>query len=339
MTRRLLVCVVCVLLAALIAGPVSAQPRSGRIFGSEDDPAQGATGPRVVMRLDYTAPLGCPADRVFANTVAGRVRWVPFAPAAPFRLSVRVVRGGGGYEGAGELRDVAGELVWSRSFPAMPRCFDLIEHLALALALQIDPPRPPKPEPGGAPSLDAPPAPALVVPAPGPVKPSSSSVALRIGAGAWVDLATSPRPAAAVGLELGFRVAWFSLSVEGRAAPPAGASVGDGDVELSTARYSGGLLPCGHVSWFVGCLVAEFGAIQGTLTRAGRVVPEHVTSLYAAGGARLGVEVPIIPRRLFVTIAARLLGARKTTFLFNGAPQWATAPVVGSAGAGLLLAF
>ncbi len=328
--------------ALALAAPARAQ--QGRIFGSEDTPPQGSpTGPRVVMRLDYAAAEGCPDDQVFRDAVAARVRWGAFAPNAPWRLSIRIVRRGAGYEGSAELRNLAGAVEWSRALPATTRCLDAIENAALALALKIDPPRPPERdrEPPSSPSLVSPP---LAPPSNDvdrahaePRKPSSA--VFRIGAAMWIDLATSPRPAAAVSLDVGFRVAWFSLAIEGRAMPPASANVGDAGVEISAARYTGALLPCGHVSWFVGCVVAELGALQGTLRGAGATAPERTTLLYAAGGARLGVEIPVIPSRLFVRLAANLLGARKSVFRLDNAPVWETAAFVGGFGVGLNATF
>ena len=96
------------------------------------------------MRLAYSGAEGCPAEDVVKAAIGAQVRrWDPFAPNAPWRLSVTLVRRAGGYEGAAELRDVLGVVPWSRPLLVRARCFDLVEDLALMVALQINPPRPP----------------------------------------------------------------------------------------------------------------------------------------------------------------------------------------------------
>jgi hypothetical protein len=65
---------------------------------------------------------------------------------------------------------------------------------------------------------------------------------------------------------------------------------------VSFARVSGAILVCGHVGWFVGCGVVDAGAY---------LFPNHIQALppaafYGAAGARVGIEAPILPPRLFL---------------------------------------
>jgi hypothetical protein len=335
----------------LVAAPVLAQtpPSStGRLFGVDDEPAPGmpASRPRIVMRLAYTHAEGCPEDDVVRATIGAQVRrWDPFAPNAPWRLTVAITHGATGYEGAAELRDVVGAVVWTRALASRPRCSDLVEDLALVVALKINPPTvpvlpPPEPPPPPPEATKKEPPP----PPPEPSKPPARA-AFRVGLGTWMELATAPRPAFGLTADVGFRFDWFSLAAEFRWDPPAGATVMAG-VDVSTALVTGALVPCGHYRWAVLCLVGELGQIQGgfSLTTAGGMSYERA-SFYGRGGGRFGFEIPVVPDRLFVRLAANLLGApwhpRSWLDPKKGAPavEWESPAVTAGFGAGLLAAF
>ncbi len=138
--------------------------------------------PRVVMRLEYAPPEGCPDDQVVRASIGAQVRrWDPFAPNAPWRLAVRLMKRGAAYAGSAELRDVSGAVEWTRPLTPRARCSDLIEDLAVTLALQINPPSPPPPgtpfaEVPALPSATSQPADARSVPpSPSPAPPRSGS--------------------------------------------------------------------------------------------------------------------------------------------------------------------
>jgi len=103
-------------------------------------------------------------------------------------------------------------------------------------------------------------------------------------------------------------------------------------------------VPCGHVRWFAGCLVGELGQLRGHVGVAG-VMPDHQAMLYGAAGARLGVEIPVVPDRLYVRIAANLLGApvrpRLRLMLPGMEPQteWESPAFTAGFGAGLVASF
>jgi hypothetical protein len=332
----------------LAARPAFAQVPSpgsgGRPFGTDTEPPPGAqpTGPVVVMRLAFAGTEGCPAEQVFRDAVGAHVRgWAPFAPNAPWRLTVSVTRGASGYEGSAELRDVTGAAPWSRAFPPTARCVGLLEDLALAVALHVDPPQ----------GLPRPPSPAL--PATSPVRvepvpdagpapaPERALLGLRVGAMAWMDLATAPRPAVGVTVDVGYRVGWFSIAAELRGDPPAGSTVMDG-VGLSTTRIAGALVPCGHVGErvaFVGCLVGEVGQLQGTVTAMNLAPPDHQAGLSAAAGVRLGIEIPLA-RHLYARGAVDLMGAlARPRFLLDQSVIWESPAFLGGLGLGLVAPF
>jgi hypothetical protein len=296
------------------------------------------------MRLEYTPAEGCPDDQVVRASISAQVRrWDPFASNAPWRLVVVVSRSGTGFAGTAELRDVTGAVEWSRLLAPRARCFDLVEDLAVTLALRINPPAPPPPSPS-APTLPSPGLPPPSTPSPDPSlhPPPARRATFRAGLGTWLDLATAPRPAFGLTVDLGVRYAWFSVAGELRWDPPAGAATNGADA--STALVTGALVPCGHVSWFVGCLVAELGQLRGTVV-ATSATPDHQATLYGRAGARLGVEIPIVRDRLFVRLAANLLGAPvapRLRLLESGRPPqvvWESSAFTGGFGAGLGASF
>jgi hypothetical protein len=330
------------------------------MFGTEDDPrADLRPAEQIVMRLGYTRAEGCPDDAAVRATIGAQVkRWDPFAPNAPWLLTVLTVRGGGGYGGSAELRDLGGVVRWTRPLEPRARCIDLVEDLALALAFKINPPRPAQPgnlaQPPTSPDLPSPqlpdqPQPPAPEPPPGP--------AFRLGAGAWMDLATAPRPAFGLTVDAGFRVSWFSLAGELRWNPPAGAST-PANLDVSTTRVMGALVPCGHVGSFVGggsvfgCVVGELGQIRGSIAKAGAMAtPDHQASLYGTAGGRFGVEVPVLARRLFVRVAVTmagvpvrprfLVGTMTSGGVVTSPPQtvWESPAFVGGLGLGLVASF
>ena len=321
----------------LLSSAALAQPAlGGRPFGTDDDPLPGARAPRqrVIMRLDYLRAPGaeaCPGEQGFRDAVGAQVRrWEPFAPNGPWHLTVIVSRRGDGYEGSVELRDVTGAVELQRAYPATPRCLDLLGDLARAVALKVDPPTPP---PSVAPVLLPPAQPPERSPAqPSPTKAPS----IRLGVGTWMDLATAPRPAFGLSVDVGVRVHWFSIAAEGRWDPPAGGTVKDG-VDVSTARILGAIVPCAHVGWFAGCLLGELGQIRGSVS-APSATPDHQAGLYLAGGVRVAAEIPVAPH-LLVRLAADLTGSRPAAFWIDGARAWETASFTAGLGAGLVAFF
>ena len=141
---------------------------------------------------------------------------------------------------------------------------------------------------------------------PPPAEPEAPPAPFRIGVSPWVNFATAPRVAFGLSLGPGIRVEWFSLDLEGRWDPPAsailqGASVG-------TSRFVGALVPCGHVRYFAGCLLAEVGSLRGTVTEAG-INGGTQSTIYASAGGRLSAEIEITPHLALRPAVDLLLGA------------------------------
>jgi hypothetical protein len=205
--------------------------------------------------------------------------------------------------------------------------------LAFGVSLEVDPVE--------LPTADPPPSPPVVEPpiVPPPLsKPEAPTWLFRIGGSPWVDLGAAPRPAFGLALGLGVRVAWFSVDLEGHWDPPA-ASIVDG-AEVGTSRFVGALVPCGHVGYFAGCLLAEVGPSWGTVTGAG-IQGGTQSALYLAVGGRLSAEIEIAPHlALRPAVDLRVpLQRPALRFAFEAEPRW-EAPAVGAGfGLGLLASF
>jgi hypothetical protein len=302
-----------------------------------------APPPRPV-RLDYRRGPGaerCPEEQAFRDHAGAYAQTSGdlFAPDAAARLVVTLGRRGYGYEGTAVIYDAAGAVFWSNTFPPATRapaasCADLVDSLALSFTYQIDPIVPVPLQPAPPPVVQ--PAAVPPRPAPPPLPAQSEPFAFRFGAAAVVDLATAPRPAVGLSFGLGFRVSWFSLEMEGRWDPPAGAIIEGAD--LSTTRFVGALIPCGHAGYFVGCALAEVGPIWGTVTGAGVTTGTQKT-LYVATGGRLGAEIPIAPHLVLRAVGDLLLALQTTAFRIDTQRRWETPAVAAGFSVGLLASF
>jgi len=298
-------------------------------------PAQPSSPPPRTVRFEYERGPGaqrCPGEQAFRDAVGAKVARDLFAaePKPSTRLVVKLGRRGAGYEGTAELRNEAGAVTWSMLFPPplhrpSSTCSNLILALAFGVALEVDPVE--------LPTVETPPPP----PTP-PAKPEAPTRPFRIGVSPWLDLGAAPRPAFGLSFGLGFRVAWFSLDLEGHWDPPA-ASILSG-AEVGTSRFVGALVPCGHVRYFGGCLLAEVGPIWGTVTGT-RIQEGTQSALYIAIGGRLSAEIEIAPHlALRPAVDLRVPLQRPALRLaFEAEPRW-EAPAVGVGfGVGLLDSF
>jgi hypothetical protein len=324
-------------------GPLALAALLGAAPARAADPPSPASGqgpaPRAA-RLDYVRGLGterCPGEQAFRDAVGAKVARDFFAavPKPSARLVVTLGRRGAGYEGAAELHDAAGAVTWSMVFPGPPHppaatCASLIAALAFGLAIEVDPVAPPPVDPP--PPVVQPP----IVPPPPPAKPEAPTRPFRIGASPWVDFATAPRVAVGLSLSLGFRVAWFSLDLEGRWDPPAASTI-EG-VEVGTSRGVGALVPCGHVRYFAGCLLAEVDSLWGTVSGPGINGGAHA-AIYGTAGGRLTAEIEIAPHLALRPAVDLLLALQRPALSVHGVLRWEVPAVSGRVGLGLLASF
>jgi hypothetical protein len=300
--------------ALLLLLPLAASPAFG-----QDTP--------VVMRLQYSAPSAeaCPDEQLFRDMMGAHVRRsAPFAPDAPRLLRVILSHRGKGYESFAELRDDAtGAVLFTKTYPPTPRCFDAAEDLARGIAIEIERPAvrtPPltchsAPLSSSSTPLPSPPPCAesrhavwpeklsMSTKAEPPPPPERWPLAIRVGLAAWPEVVASGWGSLGLSLDGGVRYRGFSFSVEGHGDPPLGSLTRPAVGTVTFTRLSGLALLCGHVGWFVGCGVADLGRIW---------FPHHVATLpasflYGGAGVRVGLDFPVAPPRLFLRSAVHLL--------------------------------
>jgi hypothetical protein len=293
------------------------------------------------VRFDYERGPGaqrCPGAQAFRDAVGAKVARDLFAaePKPSVRLAVSLRRRGAGYEGTAELHDAAGAVTWSMLFPPPPHrpkstCTELILALAFGVALEVDPVELTTTAPSPSPPVVEPPLVKLPL-----AKPEAPTRPFRIGVSPWLDFGVAPRPAFGLSLGLGFRVAWFSLDLEGHWDPPA-ASILSG-AEVGTSRFVGALVPCGHVGYFAGCLLAEVGPLWGTVTEGG-INGGTQSAIYATVGARLSAEIEIAPHLALRPAVDLLLALQRPVLRFAEVLRWEVPAVSGRVGLGLVVSF
>ena len=126
------------------------------------------------------------------------------------------------------------------------------------------------------------------------------------------------------------------MDLEGHWDPPA-ASILSG-VEVGTSRFVGALVPCGHVGYFAGCLLAEVGPSWGTVTGA-EIQGGTQSALYVAIGGRLLAEVKIAPHLALRPAVDLRVALPRPALIVAGVPRWEVPAVGAGFGLGLLASF
>jgi hypothetical protein len=311
--------------------------------------------PHIAVQLDYVlGPRGdklCPDLAELRGAIKADFGYDPIQADAPWRLTVAVNPGVGGViQATMELRDPAGTVIWKDHKKAINNdCDTLISGVALSVRISLDsrvPPAPAKPAPGEtkpAPQQPKPkpeepkPAPPSTKPAtsprpppaqksslraPAPIEPSTETwerPRLRTGLAAAFAFGAAPAPSLALSFQLGIRLPYASLSLEGRGDLP----VMEEEGVFSTSRIAALLVPCGHFKFFAGCLLGTVGRQYAFNDLA------NEGAWYAGGGVRVGLELPLIG-----PVALRLSGDVLATAPFGltvrtdgMAERWSTPPI------------
>jgi hypothetical protein len=143
-------------------------------------------------------------------------------------------------------------------------------------------------------------------------------------------------------LDVGVRWTAFSASVEGRAFPSATGRVLGGAERMTTALFTGALIPCGHWRVIAGCAIVELGGMRAV---SDAPHPTSSVGFHAAAGARAGVEVRLNDRFALRFAGDVLFSLQPSTFFVESCPNngtcqnfpaWSTPLVSGMLGAGVL---
>jgi hypothetical protein len=305
-------------------------------------------------RLVYARGAGaetCPDESALRQAVTSRVGYDPFFPWAPLTVTVELTREGGHLRGRVVLVDDKGMEKGAQTLEsADATCEDLLASVALAVSVALDavpPPASPHEDPPAAPEKTeaSPPAPAPSAPALLPVakkdapatqpatSPASHGVSLwlaahgRISAGAWSTAAVGPA------LSLEARLDHLGLALEGRYDVASAVAVGP-SAQATVSRATGSLLPCAHFAWFAACGLATVGE---TWARGDLAAPKTDSAPYAAFGARVGVDVPLVSKlRLLGTADVVGVATRTNIAVEGGSSPVANGPVELSGGVALL---
>lgn len=281
--------------------------------------------------------LSFPDEASFRARVTTRLGRDPFVPQAATAVRVQ-------FEARGARVVARVEVAEGSNVPGVrsleqPKgaCDSLADAVAAAVATAIDPmgPRPvspappPTPPPAAAPPPKEPPAaPSVAAPASPPAPaPARSGPPLRLAltAHGLGSVGVVPGPALGALVGVGLRYGAFALHLEGRLeSTPSSAAVTARD-RLTGVAYGGGLVPCGEIGWFEGCVGLRLGALQVTSLD---VVRPTLTSAFAAAVlARAVVRVPVGER---VHLRGGLEGGLplvRTTFSIEGEPVWTADPL------------
>ena len=153
--------------------------------------------------------------------------------------------------------------------------------------------------------------------------------------GALVHVTAGIAPAAAFGATVSFSVRRSALSIglEGRADLPRSASLSTGG-ELRTAVLTAGVAPCIHNGIFAACAVGLVGSMRGEASAISS--PRGDSSLYAAAGARIALELPVTAALAVRPQVDGLVAVARPELRLNDAIVWTAPPFCASFGVGLI---
>ncbi len=262
---------------------------------------------RVHARLTYGPDADverCPSERDLRDAVAARLGYDPFDGAGepdepPREVVVLVHKRGTGIVGSLELK---GPRPGQREL-ASPRgdCREVLDSFAVAIAIGLDPASltrppgeppaspPPPPPPAFVPPSSPPSDPAASPPAERPATEKKDPIDVRMGGGPVAIFGELPSATGALAVSVGLRWRWLEPAVEGIATLPVTETSGPG--KLSASLLAVGLVPCGRVDLFFGCVGMSLGSLRGEAE--GVPGPLNGSLLYASLSARAGVEVAL----------------------------------------------
>jgi hypothetical protein len=131
----------------------------------------------------------------------------------------------------------------------------------------------------------------------------------------------------------------WSVDFEGRVDFPASTWRGDGGGALGvrSSLTLGMLIPCARSGIARLCAIAAAGALSGE--GLGVNTNDRATTFYAAGGVRLGAEIPVWRRLAYAARADLMAPITRTTLRDYGEAVWTTPPLSAVMSMGLVVDF
>ncbi|MDF2694506.1 MAG: hypothetical protein K0S65_2889 [Labilithrix sp.] len=293
-------------------------------------------------KLTYTRGSGaeaCPDEPALREAVAQKVGRDPFDGEDVF-VDVHIERHTDELTGEVEVRE-GGVVRGKRSLSSTSSsCDELASALVVTISVALDPARFGVPPRRTAPPPTASPADRPFFDEARPSAPPSNQKQERgfswdVGAGAGGAFGVAPATAAAFFLSFGARWERASIELEGRTHLRASESVFGGSVSASSSLAA--LVPCFHVGPAALCAIGAAGVLRGE--GKGVDIPSTDSSFAAAAGARLAVELSLLPAlgiRAGVDGMTTIHGTRLT---LAGREAWATPPLWASSWAGAVVHF
>jgi len=286
---------------------------------------------RAAVRLSYeVAPeLGCPQEREFRDTVAGRLGYDPFRADAPRLIETRIERRGARLHGTVRVKDANDAPIGSRQLQAgETECAELVSSLAVAVSILLDPlsaaAPPPEPPPRPAPGPPTPRPPVAAPVCPEPSEPTDPARVLLAGhAGASVGLT----PGVAIGPSVTAGVTWtrISIGLEGRVDFTPFPARTDGDHEVRAAVFSAGPRGCFRAGIGIGCVAAQGGVFQA---HGGDFTDERSPSgRFVSADVSGGLTLPISEITRFEVLAELRAPVSRTSLTVEGETVWTAPPL------------
>jgi hypothetical protein len=124
------------------------------------------------------------------------------------------------------------------------------------------------------------------------------------------------------------------VALEARIDAPGSSRVAAGDV--TSWLYAASLVPCGHYDIASLCAVGSLGSVQG---HGDVPVQRSASSLFAAAGARLGVELPMTPLLFLRAHVDGLYNLHRAAYDVDEQAVWTPPPLSFVAGLGVSVRF
>jgi hypothetical protein len=310
--------------------------------------AKASPSARLVYARDPSA-MSCPDEQALRHAVAARVGYDPFFPWAKQTVVVVLSTDGEQYLARVEIVDDANAIHGSRQLRAVgPGCSGLVDAAALAISIALDVAERPRPAPAAPPDIEMPASsPPTVVPGPmfqpslregATASPPVHPIHLRPAFGMDALGSAGMAPSASAGFDAfaQLRLGLASVAVEFRFdAPTSESAAGGGRVQGSL--LAGGIAPCVHLGPTFGCAVVLLGTLRG---RGEDVTsPESQSTLLAATGPRLGVQMPLNRVFEFRVYGETLGNLQRATLYLNNLVAWHAPVLSGTLGIGVVARF